>query len=1282
MKKTNFKKMISMALSIMIILSSIVGTGFLSPIAVYAADPIIPTADSVTQAVITAEETQQAELLIQATAAVNQVEQSLTTEDLNAAQALVNALPINDSSKDALNTRLTTASTNVTKANTARTKLTTLEANPTVDNYDIAQTAISELPNVQAKTDLQNRLNEMNFNDTLPPTAPSNTLTYVTEGNDVKPQVTITNGVEQTSKVSKNISVYGSYKTTYGSSQQSSGSFIVPLDATNCVLNYYAGGAYIYSGATQVYLDEYNPSGTQTGTIKLGGPGADAPYNTKSVYYYGNSYSSPQSLKPGYSYKFRVGYTGSSYSNSNCYGQISSMSMTYSKSVPFGVSGVDKSQYRINDGQWIDYAGPFYLDVFGAVKVESKTLDRAGNASTITVNNYNVVDISSVKSQIEEKLTRLEQMLLDHPTQSKVNEEKALISEIEGLLPYVSINDPDYAGYNNRINACQQAIALAQKIVDATNAVVTAETASNTLTNQTQINAAQSYYNPALTLVNALPNGAVKTDLLNRLDRVKVKIATAYVVLAETSKTAASVTTAAPFVNQLDNGSEKDNLNARLENVRIQIATALVVNAETVKTEDSVITARDSVALLIDGIAKDELNARLDATQREIALPFDDVAPNLPVIAEANTVVTITATDRGGEAIVNINTIEGFESTPAFTMTGNWAKTTAQKATGAYSWKSATIGNRASTTSQFNVTVPAGVTNANLSFKYLVSSENNYDWLNIYVDGTQVVHKSGAGAWTAYSKALTAGTHTIKFEYAKDGSGVSGSDAAFIDDIRFTYSGAKIFLPTGVKEIEYKINDGEWQTYEGAFTPDAIGEVLITARATDYANNVSQEASLTVTIQNNNTKLIEDGLTALGALIRDLNTQDKIDNANELVQEIQALIDMINDESKKTDFQNELNNDIRTIDLAQDVLDATNAVNEVKEALVDVTTQEKIDDLRNLIDKAQILVDRLPEGETKSSLENQLKEAQIIVNIAEATMKVENAENAIIDLSTLSICDTAEAIYGDALGTVNALPDGSIKSDLLDRLEYVKTAIDNARESIKLAQAEEAARSKVVEAEQSVSQTVLDDAKKLVDALPVNSTVKEELTDRINYVQSLIDAANEVNKLDESLSAFLDELVKSDITTDSTFDKMEKQVAAIRVEYDKVNAIVSQIKDSANPTLSNRLHDLQDKLNHINKMLKTVEDLLGEQKNYRHSNGTAANRVKVGRKTTTDLMSMYASQIEKSLGFDVLIWLSWNKDIATIDQSGKMITIKNGIEKITVFNENGYMDFYFVVAGN
>lgn len=130
---------------------------------------------------------------------------------------------------------------------------------------------------------------------------------------------------------------------------------------------------------------------------------------------------------------------------------------------------------------------------------------------------------------------------------------------------------------------------------------------------------------------------------------------------------------------------------------------------------------------------------------------------------------------------------EGFE-TANFTslpwvMSGNgsWVVTSLVKHGGLYAAKAATITHSQTSAIQTNVNCAAG----NMSFWYSVSSESNYDFLTLYVDGVQKGRWSGTVGWTQATVPVTAGVHAFKWIYSKDGSVSTGSDTAWVDDLVF-----------------------------------------------------------------------------------------------------------------------------------------------------------------------------------------------------------------------------------------------------------------------------------------------------------------------------------------------------------------------------------------------------------------------------------------------------------------------------------------------------------------
>ncbi|MES2862686.1 MAG: hypothetical protein V4666_01070 [Bacteroidota bacterium] len=114
----------------------------------------------------------------------------------------------------------------------------------------------------------------------------------------------------------------------------------------------------------------------------------------------------------------------------------------------------------------------------------------------------------------------------------------------------------------------------------------------------------------------------------------------------------------------------------------------------------------------------------------------------------------------------------------------NWAAQTGVKNGGTYGAKSGTITDSQSTQMSHTIVIPAG--GATLSFFYNVSSETGYDYLRFYIDGIQQNQWSGTVGWTQQTYILAAGSRTLRWEYSKDTSASSGSDAAYIDDIIIT----------------------------------------------------------------------------------------------------------------------------------------------------------------------------------------------------------------------------------------------------------------------------------------------------------------------------------------------------------------------------------------------------------------------------------------------------------------------------------------------------------------
>lgn len=69
------------------------------------------------------------------------------------------------------------------------------------------------------------------------------------------------------------------------------------------------------------------------------------------------------------------------------------------------------------------------------------------------------------------------------------------------------------------------------------------------------------------------------------------------------------------------------------------------------------------------------------------------------------------------------------------------------------------------------------------SFDYRISSEENWDLLEFYLNGTRLGRWSGEVAWTSFQYQVPAGTNVFEWRYSKDSNFAAGLDAAFIDNV-------------------------------------------------------------------------------------------------------------------------------------------------------------------------------------------------------------------------------------------------------------------------------------------------------------------------------------------------------------------------------------------------------------------------------------------------------------------------------------------------------------------
>lgn len=208
---------------------------------------------------------------------------------------------------------------------------------------------------------------------------------------------------------------------------------------------------------------------------------------------------------------------------------------------------------------------------------------------------------------------------------------------------------------------------------------------------------------------------------------------------------------------------------------------------------------------------------------------------------------------------------ENFESNSLGTLTTsgsqNWYVQSAQVGAGTYAAASGSIthSQQSNLTATVTLTAPAVLT-----FKYRVSSENNYDYLRFLVNGTQTSQWTGSIGWGTYTYNLPAGTHTLVWRYIKDGSQSSGEDKGYIDDIYIagTTSGSVLRIVDGGqatgKVLTSDANGNAlWQTLTNSSIPNLPQIITIGGLTIPSCNsyNVNSTGNFTKTIFGTNTTI-------------------------------------------------------------------------------------------------------------------------------------------------------------------------------------------------------------------------------------------------------------------------------------------------------------------------------------------------------------------------------------------------------------------------------------------
>lgn len=214
-----------------------------------------------------------------------------------------------------------------------------------------------------------------------------------------------------------------------------------------------------------------------------------------------------------------------------------------------------------------------------------------------------------------------------------------------------------------------------------------------------------------------------------------------------------------------------------------------------------------------------------------------------------------------------INSIEGYENgtNTIFSYTGDFLITSTDHYSGKYCYTNKNIGDSQTSSSTFQINdIPDDGYQYYLTYYYKTSTENNYDYLRVYVNNVVTLSASGATNWTYAETKLNPLSNTVNFEYSKDSSVSKNKDSIYIDNVYIQKNGliaptfTTISSQTGKAVIqinyssasvvkEYSTDGLNWITYTGPLTI-TTNNTTIYARSSD--NNSVQSTTSTYTITN------------------------------------------------------------------------------------------------------------------------------------------------------------------------------------------------------------------------------------------------------------------------------------------------------------------------------------------------------------------------------------------------------------------------------------------------
>ena len=549
--------------------------------------------------------------------------------------------------------------------------------------------------------------------------------------------------------------------------------------------------------------------------------------------------------------------------------------------------------------------------------------------------------------------------------------------------------------------ALQDRITAVQAIIDATAAVVTAETTPT----QGNVGAAQ-------TLVTALPAdvapATTKTALQGRITAVQAIInATAAVVTAEGSKSSTDIATAQGLVTALPTGTAKTALQLRIDIIN---ATAAVVTAEGSKSSTDIATAQGLVTALPTGTAKTNLQSRIDAVKTSNGLLIQ--GPNTIRIGTVggarilSASFVVTSHNPSHSSNTDLYSLKAYNETTEvwITLAQNPANYSLRGDTLTVSYSYA--GSQSYSVLEFYFENPDGClagVNSTITHTETYAAD-----LTAYNAALGAVHEADytTGSWTTYQLVVTGNGVTVENTQAQVNTATSNITAAqgsLISKLAAAKSAADVELAKVAAAQSAYITAGGEAT-DAVYTDVTAAETAVTNAKTSNvtADILSTTGTLTTKLGavTTATTVLTDA-TAAVVTAETTPTQGNVAAAQTLVTALPA-------GAEKTALQSR-------IAAVQAIINATAAV----------VTAETTPTQGN-VDAAQTLVTALPNGLAKTALQVRIDAVKAIINATAAVVTAEGSRQ--------------QADVTAAQTLVTALPVGEAKTTLQGRIDEIVTA--------------------------------------------------------------------------------------------------------------------------------------------------------------------------------------------------------------------------------------------------